>query len=42
MTFLQVFSQSILVIGSADVASDLLEKRSNIYSSRPESTMVKL
>ncbi|RDX53493.1 cytochrome P450 [Lentinus brumalis] len=42
MTFLQVFSQSILVIGSADVAFHLLEKRSNIYSSRPESTMVKL
>ncbi|RPD62594.1 cytochrome P450 [Lentinus tigrinus ALCF2SS1-7] len=42
MTFLQVLGQSILIIDSADVAFDLLEKRSSLYSSRPESTMVKL
>ena len=42
MTFLQVFGQSILIIDSANVAFDLLEKRSRIYSSRPESTMVKM
>ncbi|KAI0715664.1 cytochrome P450 [Cerioporus squamosus] len=42
MTFLRVLNQFILVLGNADVAFDLLEKRSNIYSSRPESTMVRL
>ncbi|KAF9240868.1 cytochrome P450 [Melanogaster broomeanus] len=38
--YLRVFGNPILVINSAEVADDLLERRSRIYSSRPVRTMV--
>ena len=36
MMFLSALGQGILVINSQRVAIDLLEKRSNIYSDRPD------
>ncbi|KAH9163988.1 cytochrome P450 [Lactarius sanguifluus] len=37
LMYLTVFGQGILVINSQRIAVDLLEKRSNIYSDRPQS-----
>ncbi|KAH9163975.1 cytochrome P450, partial [Lactarius sanguifluus] len=37
LMYLTVFGQGILVVNSQCVAVDLLEKRSNIYSDRPQS-----
>jgi hypothetical protein len=39
--YLKVFGQSIVVINSADVAHELFEKRSSIYSDRTELPMIK-
>ncbi|EJF55407.1 cytochrome P450 [Dichomitus squalens LYAD-421 SS1] len=39
---LKAFGQTFIVVDDADIAMDLLEKRSAIYSSRPESNMVAL
>ncbi|PIL22725.1 cytochrome P450 [Ganoderma sinense ZZ0214-1] len=38
----KVFSQVLILVDDAEVAVELLEKRSSIYSSRPESPMVAL
>jgi len=38
--YLRVFGNPIMVINSFEVAEELLEKRSSIYSSRPTRTMV--
>ncbi|KAI0739567.1 cytochrome P450 98A3 [Daedaleopsis nitida] len=37
---LNVFGQSIILLGSAKVAYDLLDKRSSNYSNRPKSAMI--
>ena len=44
LVYMSLLGQPFLVVNSAKVASDLFEKRSNIYSDRPEvySTTVKL
>lgn len=39
---LDVIGRTIIVLGSQDVARELLEKRSTNYSDRPPSVMVKL
>jgi hypothetical protein len=41
LVYLKVFGQSILVINSTDVAYELFEKRSSIYSDRTELPMLK-
>ncbi|KAH9047990.1 cytochrome P450 [Lactarius deliciosus] len=40
LMYLSVFGQGILVVNSQRVAVDLLDKRSNIYSDRPQSISV--
>ena len=40
LIYLRVFGNPIMVINSSEVAEELLEKRSSIYSSRPVRTMV--
>ncbi|KAH9837137.1 cytochrome P450 [Rhodofomes roseus] len=40
LIYIRVFGNPILVVNSAKAASDLLDKRSSIYSSRPYRTMV--
>ncbi|KZT11606.1 cytochrome P450 [Laetiporus sulphureus 93-53] len=40
--YLQVFSQPLVVLNSATVAQDLLDKRSAIYSDRPRLVMAEL
>lgn len=40
--FMQVFGQSILILGSTEAAVDLLERRSGIYSDRPVIAMLTL
>ena len=42
VVYLQVLGQEIVLLGSYQAACDILEKRSGIYSNRPESVMVKL
>ena len=39
---LDLLGQSMIVLGSMESASDLMEKRSNNYSDRPSSVMVDL
>lgn len=39
---LRAFGQVLIVVDDAKVAVELLEKRSAVYSSRPESSMVAL
>ena len=39
LIYVNILGQDTLIIGSFDVASDLLEKRSNIYSDRPVLTL---
>lgn len=39
---ISAMGQDIVIINSLKVATDLLEKRSNIYSDRPDLAMVKL
>ena len=39
---LDLLGQSMIVLGSMQSASDLMEKRSNNYSDRPSSVMVDL
>ncbi|KAJ3533643.1 hypothetical protein NMY22_g7252 [Coprinellus aureogranulatus] len=41
IVYLNVAGTSILVVNTQNAATDLFEKRSSIYSSRPESTMLK-
>lgn len=38
----RIFNQTIVILNSRNVATDLLEKRSNIYSDRPKIQMVDL
>ncbi|KZP18888.1 cytochrome P450 [Athelia psychrophila] len=40
MVYLRILGQSVLVLDSLEVINELLDKRSNIYSSRPRFTMV--
>ncbi|KZT05964.1 cytochrome P450 [Laetiporus sulphureus 93-53] len=40
LIYIYIFGNPILILNSAKVASDLLDKRSSIYSSRPQRTMV--
>lgn len=40
--FLQVVRTPIVIVNSAEVAFDLMEKRSNIYSDKPHSTIDEL
>ena len=40
MVYLEVFGKKFLMINSFEVASELLNKRSSIYSSRPHYVMV--
>jgi len=40
MVYYRVMSQSVLVLTTAERCSDLLEKRSAIYSGRPQTAMV--
>lgn len=40
--YLNILQQPTIVIGSADVAIELMEKRSGLYSDRPLSTMGEL
>ncbi|EAU87714.2 cytochrome P450 [Coprinopsis cinerea okayama7 len=40
MVYLEAFGQPILVLSSFKRVNDLFEKRSNIYSDRPHSTMI--
>ena len=39
---LKALSQVLIVVDDAEIAVELLEKRSAIYSSRPESPMIAL
>ena len=38
----RVFNQSLVIVNDAETATDLLEKRSGKYSSRPSSVLTKL
>lgn len=38
--YVYIFGNPILVLNTAKVANELLDKRSSIYSSRPHRTMV--
>lgn len=40
--YIQIPKQSIIILGSARAATDLLEKRSDIYSDRPKIVMHEL
>ena len=40
--FLKLFGQPVLVLDSYAAANELLDKRSAIYSDRPESIMAQL
>lgn len=40
VVFVEAFGRKILVLGSATAINDLLERRSTVYSSRPDSCMV--
>ena len=42
LIYLDVVGRGVLVVDDADIAVDLLDKHSAIFSSRPESTMVNL
>ncbi len=42
MVYLDVLGKPMLVLGTHDIAHDLLEKRSAIYSDRVQSTMIDL
>ncbi|KAI1790187.1 cytochrome P450 [Ganoderma leucocontextum] len=42
LVYLEVVGRGVLVVDDADIALELLEKHSAIFSSRPESTMVNL
>ncbi|RPD52976.1 cytochrome P450 [Lentinus tigrinus ALCF2SS1-7] len=42
IVYLRVFSRSMLLLNSLEAATELLEKRSSIYSDRPSRTMAKL
>jgi hypothetical protein len=37
----EMLGQKMCIINSADVATDLLDKRSEIYSDRPRMVMIK-
>ncbi|KDR82762.1 hypothetical protein GALMADRAFT_238276 [Galerina marginata CBS 339.88] len=39
---LRIYSQHMVVLNSFEVAKDLLEKRSSVYSDRPQFSMIKL
>ncbi|THH03858.1 hypothetical protein EW146_g10328 [Bondarzewia mesenterica] len=39
--YMRAFGNSVMVLNSAKVADDLLDKRGAIYSSRPERAMVR-
>jgi Cytochrome P450 len=39
LIYFKVLGQSILVVNSLEVATDLMEKRGNIYSGRPRDVM---
>ena len=38
----QILSETIVVIGTADIAHKLMDKRSDVYSDRPISVMDRL
>jgi hypothetical protein len=40
LVYVNVFGQSIIIVGSAEVAYDLFEKKSSKYSGRAHSTMI--
>ena len=40
--YLNLLGQSVIVLNTAQATSDLLDKRSAIYSDRPKSTVVSL
>lgn len=42
MVYLEVFGKPMLILGTHDVALDLLEKRSALYSDRIQSIMIDL
>jgi len=42
LVYTKVFGQTILFVNSVEVAQDLLEKRSKIYSDRPDFPMLML
>jgi hypothetical protein len=40
LVYLNILGQSILVVNSADITYQLFDKRSSIYSDRPQMTMM--
>lgn len=42
VVFIEVLGQPMLVLGSAEAAFDLLDRRSAIYSDRPQTAMMPL